>query len=58
MNIEQLEAFVHVATTGSFSKAGDILFLSQPSVSSRIKVLEDELQATLFKRVGSKVYLG
>lgn len=57
MNIEQLEAFVHVATTGSFSKAGDILFLSQPSVSSRIKVLEDELQATLFKRVGSKVYL-
>lgn len=57
MNLDQLEAFVHVALTGSFSKAGEILFLSQPSVSARIKVLEDELQVNLFKRVGAKIYL-
>ncbi|WP_067730558.1 LysR family transcriptional regulator [Oceanobacillus damuensis] len=57
MDIEQLEAFIYIATTGSFSKAAEILFISQPSISSKIKVLEKDLGFTLFERSGSRVYL-
>ncbi|MCF6093680.1 LysR family transcriptional regulator [Microaerobacter geothermalis] len=57
MKIEQIEAFVYVALTGSFSKAGEILFLSQPSVSARVKSLENELGSTLFNRVGKNIIL-
>lgn len=57
MHIDQLEAFIYISLTGSFSKAGEILFLSQPSISSKIKVLEKELGTTLFERIGTKIYL-
>jgi DNA-binding transcriptional LysR family regulator len=57
MNFEQIEAFIYVSLTGSFSKAGDILFLSQPSVSARVKALENEIGCTLFKRSGKNVAL-
>jgi DNA-binding transcriptional LysR family regulator len=57
MNFEQIEAFIYVSLTGSFSKAGDILFLSQPSVSARVKGLENEIGCTLFKRSGKNVAL-
>ncbi|HEX7066110.1 MAG TPA: LysR family transcriptional regulator [Bacillales bacterium] len=57
MNVEQIEAFIYVAMTGSFSKAGEILFLSQPTVSAKIKSLEEELGGTLFERTGKNVYL-
>lgn len=57
MNIENIEAFVYVYHSGSFNKAAEILFLSQPSVTSRIQTLERELDCRLFDRLGKQVQL-
>ena len=50
MNLKQLEAFVYVANTGSFSEAAKMLYLTQPTVSSHIAGLEKELNALLLIR--------
>ncbi len=55
MDIRRLEAFSSVFETRSFSKAGKKLFLSQPTISSHVSLLEDELGVLLFDRVGRKV---
>ena len=52
MDLRQLEIFVKVAELGSFSKAADALFLTQPTVSEHIKSLEDELGVRLLDRLG------
>nr|WP_321514575.1 LysR substrate-binding domain-containing protein [uncultured Pseudodesulfovibrio sp.] len=39
----------------SFSKAGDVMFLSQPTISSHVANLEEELGVKLFDRLGRKV---
>ena len=57
MNIKQLEAFVCVAESGSFSKAARELFLTQPTVSAHIASLEKELEARLFVRNTKEVKL-
>lgn len=57
MNKEQIEAFLFVALTGSFSKSADLLFISQPTVSMRIKTLENTLGSKLFRRSGTNVSL-
>ncbi len=50
MEFRQLEAFAAVAEQKSFSKAADYLFISQSTVSSHIKNLENELGRKLFQR--------
>jgi DNA-binding transcriptional LysR family regulator len=57
MNIENIEAFVYVFHYGSFNKAAEVLFLSQPSVTARIQSLERELDCRLFDRLGKQVRL-
>ena len=57
MNIEQIEAFLYVATTSSFSKAGEVLYTTQPTISSRIKSLETLLSCQLFDRKGNNISL-
>lgn len=57
MNIENIEAFVYVNHYGSFNKAAEVLFLSQPSVTARIQTLERELDSKLFDRLGKQVQL-
>lgn len=57
MNAEQLEAFVFVALTGSFNKAATLLYISQPTVSMRIKSLENHLGCKLFQRTGNAISL-
>lgn len=57
MDFHQLEAFVKVAETKSFSKAADLLFLTQPTISSHILSLERELEVRLFDRKGREVEL-
>lgn len=57
MDIHALAAFVEVARTRSFSLAAEHLFLTQPAVSKRVAVLEAELGAQLFDRIGRKVSL-
>jgi DNA-binding transcriptional LysR family regulator len=50
MRTEQLEAFAEVARLGSVSRAADALFVTQPTLTARLKSLERELDATLFVR--------
>ncbi len=57
MDIRQLEVFLKVAELSSFSKAADILNISQPTVSAHIQNLESELGIRLFDRSGRKVLL-
>ncbi|WP_147822037.1 selenium metabolism-associated LysR family transcriptional regulator [Salidesulfovibrio onnuriiensis] len=55
MDIRKLEAFCKVYELRSFSKAGKELFLSQPTISSHISFLEDELDVLLFDRLGRRI---
>ena len=50
MDFDQIRAFVNVAALRSFSEAGEKMFISQPSVSVRVKALEEELGVILFDR--------
>ncbi len=50
MTITQIECFIEAAKTGSFSKAGANLFISQATISRQIKALEDDLGFPLFER--------
>ena len=55
MDIRRLEAFSKVFETRSFSQAAKELFLSQPTISSHVALLEEELGVLLFDRVGRSV---
>jgi len=57
MEFHQLQAFVKVGETKSFSKAAKLLFLTQPTVSAHIMSLEKELKTKLFDRKGREVEL-
>jgi LysR family transcriptional regulator, low CO2-responsive transcriptional regulator len=57
MNIDQLEAFMYVVQLKSIHKASKALYLSQPTVSARIKALENELNTELFTRQGKHLVL-
>lgn len=57
MNLKQLEAFVQVSVSGSFSKAAKELFLTQPTISAHISSLEKELNVRLFIRNTKEVSL-
>ena len=50
MNLKQLEAFVKVAETKSFSEAAKQLFLTQPTISAHVSALEKELNSRLLIR--------
>ncbi len=57
MELGQMEAFVQVAQLGSFRRAADALFLTQPTVSARIQALERALGEVLFERSTRSVRL-
>jgi DNA-binding transcriptional LysR family regulator len=57
MDIQNLQAFVLVAESGSFSLAAEKLHLTQPAVSKRVALLEDQLQTELFDRIGRNISL-
>ncbi len=50
MDFKQLEVFAQVMTLGNFSKAAEVLHLTQPTVSAHIRSLETELNTELFVR--------
>jgi LysR family transcriptional regulator, transcriptional activator of the cysJI operon len=54
MDFDQIRAFIYVALLRSFSEAGEKMFISQPSVSVRVKALEEELGVTLFDRAKAR----
>lgn len=55
MDFNQLNVFVYVYKTRSFSVAAKNLYLTQPTVSSHISNLENELKTTLFSRTTKQV---
>ena len=57
MNIDHLEAFMYVVQLGSIHKAAEFLYLSQPTVTARIKTLERDLDIELFVRKGRSLTL-
>jgi DNA-binding transcriptional LysR family regulator len=57
VDIRGLEVFLSVAKHLNYTRAGEELNLSQPSVSIRIKQLENELGMKLFEQLGKKVAL-
>ncbi len=57
MEFSQLEAFLEAANRGSFRRAADALYLSQPSVSARVQILESEVGVALFHRTARGVRL-
>lgn len=50
-------AFLVVAEEGSFSAAGRAMNISQPTLGRQIAAFEQELNVTLFERVGKKLVL-
>ncbi|MED1472439.1 LysR family transcriptional regulator [Bacillus salipaludis] len=57
MNIDHLEAFMYVVHLESIHKAAEALYLSQPTVTARIKTLERDLGIELFIRKGRSLTL-
>jgi len=57
MDIAALQSFLAVAETGSFSRAAERVFLTQPAVSKRIASLELQLGTRLFDRIGKRAHL-
>ncbi|MGD9942947.1 MAG: LysR family transcriptional regulator [Burkholderiaceae bacterium] len=53
----ELQAFVEISRTGSFSKAAMALRLSRPTLSQRIRSLEERVGARLFRRTTRSVSL-
>ena len=57
MDTQNLNAVLVVAETGSFSLAAEKLHLTQPAVSKRVALLEQQLGTDLFDRIGRNISL-
>lgn len=57
MDITQLQYFKVIAETGSLTKAGETLHVSQPAMSAMLKKFEEELNVELFDRSPNRIYL-
>lgn len=55
MRIKDIEIIVRILEYGSFSRAAEVLGISQPAVSLAVKRAEDELGVRIFDRSGSSV---
>lgn len=56
MNLKQLEVFLAVADTNSFSRAAEATFITQPTVSQHICSLETEFDLKLLDRTGKGAF--
>jgi DNA-binding transcriptional LysR family regulator len=57
MEIYQLKYFLAVVETGSFTKAAERVYVTQPTLSAGIKKLETNLGTRLFDRSARRVFL-
>ena len=55
MDIRQLKTFIEVSKLGSFSKAAEKLFLTQPTVTNHVQSIEKELDTVLLNRMSKGV---
>ncbi len=57
VSLSQLRIIQAVAHTGSFTRAADVVHLTQPGISKHVKQMEESLGVSLFDRLGKKVVL-
>jgi DNA-binding transcriptional LysR family regulator len=57
MDLDQLHTFLEIVRLKSFSKAAQSCFRTQPAVSAQVRQLEQDLNASLFERLGTKIAL-
>ena len=57
MDFEQIQTFIDAAELSSFSLVAQKRFITQPAVSKRIAMLEEELDTKLFDRIKRQVIL-
>ncbi|NLP18695.1 MAG: LysR family transcriptional regulator [Firmicutes bacterium] len=57
MDFKQLESFVAITKHGSFTKAAEELYLTQPTLTGHIQALEAKLGTVLLNRCGKVVTL-
>jgi DNA-binding transcriptional LysR family regulator len=57
MDVRDLQVFLSVSKHLNYTRAGEEINLSQPSVSVRVRQLETELGVKLFEQLGKKVVL-
>ncbi|MGD1702248.1 LysR substrate-binding domain-containing protein [Dapis sp. BLCC M229] len=55
--LHQLRVFQTVASHGSFTKAAEELFITQPTVSSQMKQLTQTVGMPLFEQIGKQLHL-
>lgn len=57
VTLRQLKVFETVARLGSFTRAAEELFLSQPTVSMQVKQLSEAVGQPLFEQTGRRIFL-
>jgi len=57
LNLEQLRTFVAIVRFGGITRAAEVLNLTQPAVTARVRNLEDMLHGSLFDRSGGTLRL-
>lgn len=57
MDLKNLKTFLYAAELSSFTRAGEVLGYSQPTISFQIRQLEKELNTQLFERINHTVVL-
>jgi DNA-binding transcriptional LysR family regulator len=57
MDLDQLHTFLEIVRLKSFSKAAQTCFRTQPAISAQVRQLEQELNTTLFDRLGTRIAL-
>ena len=56
LTLQQLKIFESVSRLGSFTRAAEELFITQPAVSIQIKRLEAQVGLPLFEKIGKKTF--
>jgi LysR family transcriptional regulator, low CO2-responsive transcriptional regulator len=56
LTLQQLRLYEAVTRLGSFTRAAEELFITQPAVSIQIKRLEEQIGLVLFEHVGKKIF--
>ena len=57
LDIKEIQCFVTCVQTGSFSKAAEVLFTTQSSVSKIVKTMEEKMGTLLFDRLSKGIHM-
>ncbi len=57
MDLDQLHTFLEIVRLKSFSKAALTCYRTQPAISAQIRQVEQELNCSLFERLGTRIEL-